>query len=105
MKLNILDTILEYCERIKNGRTLDIIHDALLEEVEELEYEIDTDNHLTLTSVKIDGIVGESVDVALCAIDMAYKKLELEGKKPSEIKSIIDAKFLQKLDKWERVYG
>jgi hypothetical protein len=98
-----LDIVYDYCDRIKNDRTLTIIHESLLEEVGELDIEMT--RHIEGKDCGEDGIVGESVDVALCAIDLAYKALERERKTHIEIKSIIGDTFKKKLDKWERIYG
>lgn len=99
----MLETILEYCGEIKNDRNILSIHRHLKGEVEELADEVY--NHIFGMKMGDDGIVGESVDVALCSIDLAYMYLIDNGIQPEECNRIITDAFTRKLDKWKTLYN
>lgn len=92
----MFETILEYCDRIKNGRTEDDILDALFEEHDELDKELQ--RFACDGSSGEDGIIGEAIDILLCAVDYERKKNSITAE---ELEAIVK----RKLDKWERVYG
>lgn len=97
MSKDIVETILESCRDIKNGRTLRTVMDHLDSEVDELRDEVS----YTLVDDPNgpDGILGESVDVMLCAVDMIYID------NPNVTKEQIMEVVIKKLAKWERLYG
>lgn len=93
----MIKTILEYCDRIKNGRTSRGILDALLEEQDELDVEVS--KAYVEHEPGEDGVLGEAIDVFLCAVDHAHFT------NPSITAEEIEAIIKRKLDKWERIYG
>ena len=96
----MLTTTLEYCASIDNGRTKETIFEHLKSEVTELSDEINAD------TPGEDGILGESVDIAICAIDQMYNELVAKGiTDPKEQHAIISKITIAKLDKWKRIYG
>jgi hypothetical protein len=97
MTLDAIETILVSCRRIGNGRNIYDVMDALEDEVKELDEELVKFNHRKRPGA--DGILGESVDVLLCAVDMMY--MENNDITAEEIM----AKIVEKLAKWERVHG
>jgi hypothetical protein len=93
----IVETILETCRNIKCYRDMQSVFKHLESEVAELNAEIDKEYY----GIKAgeDGILGESVDIILCAADMIYQS------NPNITAEEILAKVRQKLEKWERLYG
>lgn len=86
-----------YSEQVKNDRTRTSIYNALVSESEELRDEI----------VKVaegkpegdDGIIGESIDVILCALDLIFQH------RPDITDAEIDRIAFNKCEKWARKYG
>lgn len=68
--MSIVKQIFESSDRIKNGRTPQQILGHLMTEVGELAEEVLIDQGLSYKQAGVDGIVGESVDVILCAMDI-----------------------------------
>lgn len=93
----MFNLILEYCDRIKNGRTEKDILKHLDGEQEELD--VEALKAYWNKEPGEDGVLGEAIDVFLCAVDYAHKK------DPSITAEQIEAIVKRKLDKWERVYG
>ena len=84
-----------YTLRIANGRSLADVREALRDETREL------DDELALLPRGVqgpDGVTGESVDVALCGIDLA---LLTDGGDDLATARLI----LAKSDKWETLYA
>lgn len=92
-----VEKILEVCRRINNGRTLMSVFAAMCDEVRELRDEISIATFGGIPGA--DGVVGESVDVILCAVDAIYQA------DPNITKEQILEVVMKKLEKWERVYG
>lgn len=109
-----MNTIYKYCQEIDNGRTWRTAYEHMQSEVEELynEYVYINRKDSGLTAITSsyglelgeDGVVGEAVDVALCAFDIAYMKLKEEGLSHDEIVAKIEEIKLEKLEKWKRMY-
>ena len=93
MNNGIIETILDTCGEIKNDRTIYSIVHHLKGEVIELEDE------LYLDTPGEDGIIGEAVDVILCAVDAIHK--DNPNVTPEEIMAVV----VRKLEKWKRLYG
>jgi hypothetical protein len=91
----IINKVFEFCERIKNNRTLDDIYKHSLGEMDELQTEIEAVKNKSTSGP--DGIKGEAIDVILCMLDILYQ----EGATEEEI----EAYMIKKSIKWERVYG
>lgn len=92
----IADTF-KYSDAIKNGRTKTDIYAHAVSEMEELRAEIAAD--LTGNRGGDDGIVGESIDVILCLLDLIH--VANPEMTPEQITKY--AKI--KLDKWATVYA
>lgn len=92
-----VEKILEVCQRIQNSRTIPSVFCALRREVEELNDEVLL--HVDGKTEGADGIIGESVDVILCAVDLIYQK------KPDITKEQIMEVINRKLTKWETLYS
>jgi hypothetical protein len=92
----MLDLVRQYCKEIKNGRNLFDIHNHLHLEVEELDEEV---YDMGYPGPGEDGIVGESVDVILCAMDMIFTH------SPDITNEELEALFSKKLEKWKRNYS
>lgn len=91
-----LNLIVDRCHKIKNTRTPESILDHMSGEVEELSDEVAW-AYVDLPPGE-DGILGEAIDVLLCAID---HEVMVSGITAADIQ----LKVIQKLDKWERLYG
>lgn len=96
----MLNTILEAGNTVDDDRTVDSIYTHLLGEVVELDTEIDPEQ-----PTGVDGIVGEAIDVAICAIDIAIVELRSQGLTDNAIKQRIKEVTKSKCEKWVKVYG
>lgn len=93
---NVLDSVLEVCRKIENSRTLKDIFMHLVSEVGELGQEIEIHyNPDHYKKAGKDGVIGEAIDVILCAVDTIYKYDESITKE--DIMNIIN----NKLEKWQ----
>lgn len=95
--MNAIQEILTVSNRINNGRDLDSVFAHLEGEVTELMSEIDKAYYGDEPGE--DGILGEAVDVALCALDAAI--IANPGITEAQINEVVS----RKLAKWERIYG
>lgn len=93
----MVEEILAACERIKNDRNLCSVFLHLKEEVQELNTEVIAS--VFSNAQGEDGIIGEAVDVILCAVDVIYQQ------NPSITKEQIAEVVARKIAKWERLYG
>ena len=82
-------------DRIKNGRTLIRTLAHTMAEVGELAEEVVIANGFSYKQPGPDGIVGEAVDVILCALDIIYQV------DPTITEKDIEAIAERKLAKWE----
>lgn len=90
--LNIVHVTRLYSDEINNGRTLADIVRHMKSEVQELDEELEGANGP-------DGVVGECVDVILCALDAIMIH------DPSLTTQDIGEIALKKLEKWKRRYS
>jgi hypothetical protein len=95
--MSIIQNILSASSRIKNSRNISSVFRHLVGEVNELRDEV-TAKVCDLEHGE-DGILGEAVDVILCALDVAYQD------NPNLTEEQIAAVVSRKLEKWERLYG
>lgn len=70
MRNTVVGTILEFSDKIKDGRTEADIMLSAMEEMGELSLEIKINNGLSYKTEGIDGIVGEAIDVINCMVDL-----------------------------------
>lgn len=91
--------IIDAGNSIQDGRSANYIKNHLLEEVDELLDEF-MKRELGLPPGK-DGIIGEAVDVALCAIDLAAQEIE----DPDSRLEIVNEVIVRKLQKWIDKYS
>lgn len=82
-------------DRIKNGRNQTRILAHTMAEVGELAEEVLIANGFSYKQPGADGIVGEAVDVILCALDM------IRQTDPTITEKDIEAIAERKLTKWE----
>lgn len=94
----MIDQILETSKRINNNRNIGLVFYSLIEEVGELSTEISIKEGFSLKKEGDDGIIGEAVDVVLCAIDAIY--INNPSVTSKEISEVIQKKLL----KWETKY-
>jgi hypothetical protein len=92
-----IEMSLAAARRIDNGRTTNTIYDHLKSEAVELDEEMVKYN--ANEPQGDDGIVGESVDVMLCALDLIYSV------NPSVSSDYIIAILERKIAKWEKLYS
>lgn len=95
--MSTLKQILEFCKTVKNNRTLNSTFEHLKEEVDELENEIIA--KVAGFDEGEDGVLGEVVDVVLCAVDIAYQYNN--DITEEEINQIV----MRKLLKWKKLYS
>lgn len=79
---------------IKNGREPKDVLMALMEEVGELATEVAIDDGFKNKEPSEDGIVGEAIDVMLCALDVVFVAY------PELTEKEINAITLKKCNKW-----
>ena len=91
--MSAVNEILLVSQSIQSERTIHSIFEHLCGEVIELSHEIRG------TGDGKDGIVGEAVDVMLCAVDIMYK--DSPEITEDEIIQIVH----NKLQKWQTLYG
>lgn len=89
--------ITDKCDRINNSRTMNSVACHLEEEMYELQEEIA--KMVCCQEQGTDGVIGEAVDVLICAIDLS--KIWDKDLTREKIRQIV----INKLDKWERLYG
>lgn len=92
-----LELIVDRCHKIVNTRTMDSVIDHMKDEIIELEMEAYA-YPVVVKPLAEDGILGEAIDVLLCAIDFEVMRSGITAEE-------IQLKIIQKLDKWERLYG
>lgn len=90
--IDLVSLVRAYSERVNNNRTPETILAHMKGEVVELEQEIPANDGK-------DGVVGESIDVILCALDLIFKHSPHVTNE--EILAIAD----KKCRKWEANYG
>lgn len=74
MSDTILSIIRHASNAVDDDRTPDEVFKSLVEEVGELATELAIESGHSVKPKGKDGILGESIDVILCAIDLIYKK-------------------------------
>lgn len=89
--VSIVQGVLNVCQTIDSPRTIHTVFDHMLSEVHELEMEFN--------SLGEDGVIGEAVDVILCALDVIYQD------NPNVTEDDIARVVERKLTKWVRLYG
>lgn len=94
---NIFDKIREVGLKINNGRSISDIFTYAVEEIGELATEVNIEQGYSAKKPGKDGIVGESIDVIICLIDLIYTFNP--GITIDDIESIVD----KKLSKWLQV--
>lgn len=85
----------------RNIRTQGYVHRKLSEEIGELSVEIQVQEGTTYKPAGKDGVQGEAVDIAICAIDSFA--LEHPGKTAEEILELFYKTMQIKLQKWADV--
>lgn len=88
---------LELCRQVKNDRGSWTIFDHATEEMRELEEEVNLSEMLEKPGE--DGILGESVDVILCMLDMIATQC------PDVTMEDLEAYMDKKYAKWARKYS
>lgn len=89
---NIIHATRMFSEDIENGRTLEDVIRHLKSEVAELDEEV-------AGAQGADGIVGECIDVILCALDAIF--VHDSSVSDEQIEDIV----MKKLGKWKRRYA
>lgn len=94
---NIIGEILVACQEITTYRDEQTVFKHLKGEVDELDIELNKKYFGRAPGA--DGILGESVDVILCAVDMIYQD------NPDVSYEDILRTVMKKIAKWKRIYG
>ena len=94
----MIKKILKTSRKISNGRTRASVLAYLMEEVGELATEVNIKEGHSGKKEGKDGIIGEAVDVVLCAIDIMY--VENPDITTSEIEAIMEKKLAKWLGKF-----
>jgi hypothetical protein len=92
-----IDMTMKACIRVKNDRTMSSIFNHMIGETKELAEEIT--KYIANEEPGEDGIVGESIDVILCAMDLIYQQ------NPSISNDYLYELIAKKIDKWELKYS
>jgi hypothetical protein len=102
---SLLVQILETSARIKNHRNPQDVLMTVVEEVGELSTEIAIVTGHKKREPGVDGVLGETLDVIIAAVDILHLLLGKEGGqielKPEEIEHLCIVYAQRKLDKWE----
>lgn len=98
---NLIDTSVS----IQDNRTLSDVLLSAGEELGELSTEIQIQNGRKNRKPSPDGVVGEAVDLALCALDAAILQLNNLGKDTEEILCILTDTIDSKSNKWYSNYS
>jgi NTP pyrophosphatase (non-canonical NTP hydrolase) len=94
-QMSIIQKTFESSDKIKNGRTLIRTLAHTMAEVGELAEEIVIANGFSYKQPGEDGIVGEAIDVILCALDIIHKH------DPLVTEEDLEKIAIRKLAKWE----
>ena len=70
---NILKMVKFYSYNISNNRSLSDILIHTMEELGELATEVKIETGRSYKTASVDGIIGESIDVIICALDMIFQ--------------------------------
>ena len=84
---------------IAKHRTKQDILAALMEEVGELATEVNIDTGYSYKQAGEDGVIGESVDVIVCALDMIWVDSP-KGMTKEDIEDVVMRIVKRKLEKW-----
>lgn len=100
---NIIMKILESSDRVKNNRTPYYVLSKCMEELGELATEVTVREGHSYKSEGKDGVIGESVDVIACLVDLVYlyEKQSNPNVTIDEISDILYTRLTAKLEKWE----
>ena len=91
-----IEKIITTCKAMTNNRDLSSIMAHLQSETKELQDEVT--KSINGEGAGPDGVIGEAIDVILCAVDLIYMK------NPSVSKEYVSFLVGQKLEKWESQY-
>lgn len=92
----MINEILNYCKAVKNNRDHDSVFLHSLSEMTELDEELEL--KANGESPGPDGIIGESIDVILCMVDLIYQE------DPDITEEQIREIALKKCKKWKDIY-
>lgn len=99
---NVFMEVMRTADKIQNQRTPHDILAHLMSEVGELAEEVAIDSGFLKKKAGADGILGEAIDVIICAIDLvAIANNQDRDVLVEQMHSALTAKCA----KWERVYG
>jgi hypothetical protein len=89
---DLIAVVRQFCDQVVNNRTPQTIFNHMLTEVDELRIELPSNDGP-------DGVVGESVDIILCALDLIFQH------SPDVTDEQIVAIAARKCEKWRIKYG
>ena len=92
----MIKTVFKYCDEIDKTRNSYGILSSLVEEVGELSTEVGIQMGHTNKECGPDGILGESIDIILCSLDMIRRNY------PDITKKDIKRIAIIKCEKWKR---
>lgn len=90
--------VFETC-KVAGVRTKHQVLAALVEEVGELATEVNAQVGFSRKPMGVDGILGEAVDVVLCALDLVF--VDWEGQELERLERILNETITRKLAKWK----
>jgi hypothetical protein len=93
---DLLSIVRHYCNVVQNNRTADDIFDAYSDEAVEL---LQAYDYSMQGIVEEDGVIGESIDVIICLLDLIFKTA------PDITNEDIVAYAEKKCQKWQRLYS
>ena len=99
--MSLVSVVMEFADRIKNGRDKVSILESVEEEVVELREEVYLDVNGIVPGP--DGIFGEAIDVIVSALDLVRQ--ERPNATLEELEQEIEAYARVKCRKWEIKYG
>lgn len=95
---DLISLVFSYSDKIVDNRTSYGVLSSLVSEVGELATEVSIQQHHINRSAGVDGIIGESIDVILCALDII--RINYPDVAKEELINVLLDIAEKKCDKW-----
>jgi NTP pyrophosphatase (non-canonical NTP hydrolase) len=97
--MTVVTRTFDTSKSINDQRSIQNVFTYLITEIGELAMEVSIDTGFAQRQPDEDGIVGEAVDVVICALDIIHLAL------PDITEQELEQLFQRKLDKWKTTSG
>ena len=101
---SLITQILETSYKVNDGRSKSDVMLCIMEETGELATEVAIDKKFKKRKPSADGVIGESIDLIIGAVDMIYQELKAKHGivGPGHMEDIMREIATEKLSKWEQ---